>query len=342
MGVVIGWDIGGAHLKAAWLDAEGRVLAVRQQPCRLWEGLDRLDEALCAIGAGLPPARRHCVTMTGELVDLFPDRAAGVAALVAAAARLPGEVAFWAGEAGFLPAARAVEAAHAVASANWLATAALVARKHPTALVVDVGSTTTDLIPVFKGRIAARGRTDRARLAAGELAYTGLTRTPVMAVAEALPWAGERVPVMAEHFATTADAHRVLGQLDEHADQHPAADGQAKTVEASARRLGRLIGVDLHEAGAEAWRALAAAVVEAQMQTITRAALQVLSAAPAADMPVVGAGVGRGLVAELARRLGREHLDFASLVPPAPGAPAETAAWTAYCAPAVAVAALGR
>lgn len=335
---VVGWDIGGAHLKAAWLDADGRVVAVRQVPCRLWEGLDRLDEAVRTIGGGLPDARRHRVTMTGELVDLFPDRAGGVAALVAAAAALlPGDVTFWAGEAGFLPPDRAVGAVPEVASANWLATAALVARHHPEALVADIGSTTTDLIPVSGGRVAARGRSDRARLVAGELVYTGLTRTPVMAVADALPWAGERVPVMAEFFATTADVYRVLGILDEHADQHPAADGQAKTAEASARRLGRMIGVDAHEAGTAAWRALAAAVAEAQMQTIMRAALQVQSAMPK-DAPVVGAGVGQALVAELARRLARPHRDFAALVPVS----ADMAVWAGYCAPAVAVAVLGR
>lgn len=341
---VVGWDIGGAHLKAAWLDAAGRVLAVRQEPCRLWEGLDRLDAALATIGAGLPAVERHAVTMTGELVDLFPDRAAGVVALVAAAARrLPGEVAFWAGEAGFLPAARAMDAAFAVASANWLASAALVARCHPAALLADIGSTTTDLIPMAGGRVAARGRSDRERLVARELVYTGLTRTPVMAVAGALPWDGTLVPVMAELFATTADVHRVLGNLDEGADQHPAADGGEKTVEASARRLGRMIGVDLHEAGPEAWRALAAAAAEAQMGTIVRAAQQVLSGVPlAASAPLVGAGVGRRLATELARRLDRPYRDFAELAPPAPGAAPDIAAWIAGCAPAVAVAALYR
>ncbi|WP_245593497.1 hydantoinase/oxoprolinase family protein [Azospirillum halopraeferens] len=343
---MIGWDIGGAHLKAAWIAPDGSVGAVRQAPCRLWEGLDRLDAAFAAILADLPPARRHAVTMTGELVDLFPDRARGVAALVAAAAgRLPGEVRFWAGEAGFLDAAAAADAAQRVASANWLATAEVVARRCGHALVVDIGSTTTDLVPVAAGRVAARGRSDRERLEAGELVYTGLTRTPVMAVADTLPWRGATVPVMAEHFATTADVHRVLGRLDETADQHPPADGGPATPEASARRLGRCIGVDLEEAPWPAWRRLAAAAAERQMQTITRAAHRVLSAALPPDglpdgipddAPVVGAGVGRALAAELARRLDRPYVDVAGAL----GVGADHAEWAAHCAPAVAVARL--
>ncbi|MGQ9366476.1 hydantoinase/oxoprolinase family protein [Azospirillum sp. ST 5-10] len=335
---IIGWDLGGAHLKAAWIDGDGRLGAVRQVPCRLWEGLDQLDAAFDAILAAFPAAPRHAVTMTGELVDLFPSRAAGVAALVGAtAARLPGEARFWAGTAGFLSAGAAAAAVPEVASANWLATAAVVARRLPAALVADVGSTTTDLVPVAGGRVAAAGRSDRERLLAGELVYTGLTRTPVMAVADALPWRGARVPVMAEHFATMADAQRVLGRLDEEADQHPAADGGPKTAEASARRLGRCIGVDLDEGDGAAWRRLAAALVERQMAGIVEAAHLVLSTVPTGDdAPVVGAGVGRALAAELARRLGRPYVDVAAVL----GADGGHADRAACCAPAVAVARL--
>ena len=38
-----------AHLKAALLDQAGKVLAVYQQPCQLWKGLDQLQSAVKAI-----------------------------------------------------------------------------------------------------------------------------------------------------------------------------------------------------------------------------------------------------------------------------------------------------
>ena len=68
-----------------------------------------------------------------------------------------------------------------IASANWHACAALIAGKHTSALFVDLGSTTTDIVPIVDGKVAARGYTDAQRLAAGELIYTGLVRGFVMA-----------------------------------------------------------------------------------------------------------------------------------------------------------------
>jgi (4-(4-[2-(gamma-L-glutamylamino)ethyl]phenoxymethyl)furan-2-yl)methanamine synthase len=71
-----------------------------------------------------------------------------------------------------------------IASANWFASVSLAARVARTALFVDMGSTTTDLVPIVDGAIAARAYTDAERLAAGELVYTGLVRSFVMAEAD--------------------------------------------------------------------------------------------------------------------------------------------------------------
>ena len=144
-----------------------------------------------------------------------------------------------------------------IASANWLASATLVARRLGDALFVDLGSTTTDILLLAGGEVRADGMTDRERLATGELVYTGLTRTPVMALAAEAPFAGRWVALMNELFATTADVHRVLGWLPEDADQHPAADGGPKTATASARRLARMVGADLADGGLADWRRLA-------------------------------------------------------------------------------------
>ena len=82
MSVVIGWDIGGAHLKAARV-SQGRVEAVVQAATPLWLGLDSLHSAFDALCAQLGRADRHVITMTGELCDAFPSRREGVAGLAA-------------------------------------------------------------------------------------------------------------------------------------------------------------------------------------------------------------------------------------------------------------------
>ncbi len=336
---LIGWDVGGAHLKAARLGADGRVEAVVQVACPLWQGLAHLESAVASVLGSLGTAPRHAVTMTGEMTDLFPGRREGVLALAGTMERLlPGcAVGYFAGRDGLVSLAQVEEHAARIASANWIASAALVAMKLPAALLVDVGSTTTDLVVVAGGQVRSAAADDFGRLVSGELVYTGVVRTPLMAVADAVRIGKVSVPLMAEYFATTADVYRITGELPEGADLHPAADGGPKTPTASARRLARMIGCDLESAPWGEWQALAAEFRALQLAGIEGAAVRQLGRMelpPAA--PLVAAGVGRFLAPDLARSLGHPLLDFADLLPDG-GAPRDR---VADCAPAVAVALL--
>lgn len=333
-GEILGWDVGGAHLKLARLDDFGRLVEARIVPCPLWRGLDQLDAAIAAIG---PPARQSAITMTGELVDLFPDRASGVAALVGRIAeRLGPDVAFYAGASGFFGADDAPARWRDVASANWRATAAALASDGD-GLLVDVGSTTADLVPFAGGAVTARGATDAERMAAEELVYLGLARTPVMALAPRVPFDGGWVSPMAEHFATTADVFRLTGELPDGADLHPAADGGEKTPDASARRLLRMVGEDLTPETSGPARKLAAWLAEAALRRLADAASVVLSRADAPRNPTIyGAGVGRFLAVAVARRLSLMYRDVGDVFAADPA----LAAASADCAPAVAVARL--
>jgi probable H4MPT-linked C1 transfer pathway protein len=140
---------------------------------------------------------------------------------------------------------------------------------------------------------------------------------------------------MAEFFATTADVHRLTGELPETADQYPAADGGAKTVEGSARRLARMIGRDMESASLDSWRRLAAWLARAQAQRIEDACDRIWSRELLpSDAPVVVAGVGRFIAVELAARRGLRWVDFADLLPAGAAEPGQIG----DCAPAVAVA----
>ena len=124
--LVVGWDIGGAHVKACVL-RHGEVLAVAQWPCPLWQGLEQLERTLALARARWPDLTRarHAVTMTGEMVDLFEHREDGVRRLVAvlgdALGATPAALRFYAGDAGWCDAASAAREWAQVASANWLA-----------------------------------------------------------------------------------------------------------------------------------------------------------------------------------------------------------------------------
>lgn len=312
---VIGWDIGGAHVKAVAFD--GALRAVIQRPCRLWEAPEGLLPALEATLAALGPAGGHAITMTGELVDAFDSRASGVAAILdaveAALGGAPVRVIDGAGAWLSAPAARA--APMAVASANWRATAGLAARHLADALLVDCGSTTTDLIPVRDGRVAAAGRTDAERLASRELVYTGVVRTPVAALAEALPTGGQWALQTGERFATTADVYTLTGELVPGADEFATADGRSADVAGASARLARQVGHDPGALDAPTLRALAAYLRGCQLHALWQAAVSVLGRAGlGGQAPLVAAGAGWFLVPALARRLGRRWLHFAELL----------------------------
>ena len=356
---VIGWDVGGAHLKAC-LVASQNVVDVAQWPCTLWSGLDQLEQALAAARARWPDVigaadTRHAMTMTGEMVDLFPDRATGVRELSVRLAEAlgprlvlytgvePDPAAPHGGEpvpGPWVAPHDASRAWRALASANWRATASWVARRLPEALVVDIGSTTTDLIAVRDGAACAAGDDDAARLADGSLVYQGVVRTPLCALAPRVPFNGQTVNVMNEFFATTADVYRLTQELEVEHDQQPTADGQAKDMPATRQRLARMIGRDAADADDAAWLTLAHGWRRIQSHEIAGQMQRVIEHhALSADAPVVSAGCGDFLAESLARALRRRVLRFAELVPGAADNPV-VARWAQVAAPAVAVALL--
>jgi probable H4MPT-linked C1 transfer pathway protein len=333
---IVGWDVGGAHLKAARV-VGGRVALVALRPTPIWQGLAPLHEALAAMRAELGPADVHAVTMTGELSDIFATRAEGVVTLAGlmAAALAPAPVRLYGGRDGWIAPGAAAGHVGAIASANWHASAALLARHAPDALLIDIGSTTTDIVPVAGGQVAAAGHTDAERLAVGELVYTGLTRSHPMSLASRAPFAGGWTELANECFASMADIRRILGDLPAGADQMATSDGRGQSVTESQARLARLVGRDAGDGAAADWRRLAGWFAEAQLRRITDGAFVVLSRGTLADgAPVVGAGVGRGIAAEVAGRLGLAYRDYGEAIG------AEVTGWLAACAPAVAVALL--
>ncbi|WP_048430540.1 hydantoinase/oxoprolinase family protein [Methylobacterium indicum] len=336
---IIGWDFGGVHVKAALVEG-GRVQAVVQVPCPLWNGLPALDDSVAALPGWAREPAHHAVTMTGELTDCFSDRADGVTQIAGwAAAHLPGTVAVYAGRAGFVAPEEAGAKAPDVASANWHATAALVGRLRPAALLVDLGSTTGDLIPIRDGQPWAVGYSDAERLETGELVYTGVVRTPLLALSPAVPFRGRRTALMAECFATTGDAYRLLRDLPEAEDQQDTADLKGKSIPETEIRLARMIGRDRHEGSAADWVRLAGVFAEAQLRLLHDAAATILSRGELPEeAPVVICGAGRFVAARLAARLGRPAEELSDLL--APRLAPEAGAFASTCGPAVAVALL--
>lgn len=330
----IGWDIGGAHVKVALIHHK-KIQRVLQEPCPLWQGLDKLEQALKKLLLQLPSDKTHAhaLTMTGELVDLFSSRAEGVEQIIKTVTHLLNQnVQIFCGKLGLLPAHQVTKNHYeAIASANWLASATLAAHHFKNCLFVDIGSTTTDILRCENGEVLAQGFSDYERLISQELIYTGIVRTPVMGVVQTVLDNGQQVGVMAEYFATMADVYRVTGELLEHCDQNPTADNGEKTVAASVRRLARMVGDDFKMEEFTRWQAVAQNIRAQQIVRI-QAGCELLLLNQ--NITLVGAGVGRFLIREIADNLNLSYMDFSMLFETQENLDFNSA----DCAPAVSVA----
>ena len=324
---VLGWDIGGSNTKVCRVE-DGTVVVttavsfeVRHAPAELTAVLSRLAEDASA-GATVDA---HAVTMTAELSRVFLTKREGVASVLDAVESALGDapVHVFTMAGSFVAPAAARQHPLDVAAANWMATALLVARTHPDALLVDIGTTTTDVIPIVDGSVAAGGRTDPERLETGELLYTGAVRTPVEAVAGDVCVQGRRYTLAAEAFATSADVHVWRGDLCAGDVTGGTADGRPATRDAAGHRLARSLCSDRELMDDSAVGALADALASAQVERVAGTIARVAARHPSIRQAVV-AGVGAFIAARAARAVGLQvvamtdaHGDAASRCAPA-------------------------
>ena len=316
------WDIGGAHLKLAVLTARGETVTVAQWPTPIWQGLHHLEQALARACRTLRTySLQHVVTMTAELADCFESRRHGVQQLVTLLETqfAPAPLYFY--SLGGLLSTAAVRADPlCAASANWHATLQYTATRLDGGMLLDIGSTTTDLLPFHNGEGLAQGGSDAERMQHGELLYSGVVRTPVYATATALPWRGTWQPVIPERFADMADVYRLLGRLQTHQDVLHTADGAGREHTDSARRLARMAGLDLADTAAttlQEWQAVAGYLEERQLQQLHAAAARLLSRHPELyGTALVAAGAGAFLSDRLAARLGMVCIHVTELLHP--------------------------
>jgi len=288
---VLGLDIGGANLKAAHSDGTARIV-----PFALWKHPEHLREELARLCADMPPHNLLAVTMTGELCDCFAGKREGVQAILQGVRPASGGIPIrvWTNGGYFVDIDLAEHDPFRIAAANWLALAHYVARRFPNenVLLIDTGSTTTDIVYLNRGRPEPRGLTDPERLAAGELVYTGVRRTPICAVLG--------MQVAAEFFATMLDAYLYAGLVPENAADRDSADGRPAICTHARARLARMRCADAETFSDEQTHEFAQLALRTQWRTVEQALEQVVEKKPAIDRFVVaGSGeiLGRSVCA---------------------------------------------
>jgi (4-(4-[2-(gamma-L-glutamylamino)ethyl]phenoxymethyl)furan-2-yl)methanamine synthase len=330
---VLGWDIGGVNTKVARLEGttDGPVMRSASLPFELKHDTAGLTPTLtqAARVVGGLPTDLHAVTMTAELSQAFRTKREGVGfVLDALEAAFPGSMLqVYTVEGRFVGPLEARTLPLSVGAANWAATAGLVARSVPTCILLDVGTTSADLIPIVNGKVVVQGHTDPERLLSGELVYTGALRTPAEAVARRVPLWGGSAGLSADGFALIGDAHLWLGRLSPEDYTCRTPDGRPPTREFAGERLARTVCADREMLDDTALDAIAGALADAQVQAVAEPLGRILERWPAITCAVV-AGLGDFIAVEAAALAGLDIVRLADrLGQSARTAPAAAVAW---------------
>lgn len=325
----LGIDVGGANLKVA----DGDQFA-KSTPFELWRQPDRLADAIATLLKDAPQFDFLAATMTGELADCYETKSAGVRHITEclSQANAGRRLAVYCIDGEFRKPEQVMETLLLAAASNWHALARHAARQLPggTGVVVDVGSTTSDIIPVVQGAVATTSSTDTDRLLAGELVYSGAERTPLCAIVRELPYRGHICPVSAELFATTLDVYRVLGTVSE--TSRGTADGRSTSVEHCVDRLARQICADRQSFTLADAVEASHYVKQTQLEAISRAINKVAKGLTSGHVPAVVSGSGEALA--------RDALSLAGVADKVVSLSAYYGVQHSHCAAAAAVACL--
>jgi probable H4MPT-linked C1 transfer pathway protein len=325
---IVGWDIGAANVKAALWEGRAGESRAESHPYEIWREKDRLGEilrsVLDSVSLGAEPSHM-AVAMTAELSDVFETKREGVIFVLNTLRNFfPGvETLVFSLSGDFVPIEEAVARPLDFAASNWLAAALWIAGQNPDCLYIDVGSTTTDIIPIVGGKVCVSGRTDFGRLSSGELVYTGAQRTNVAAIVQSIPVAGKTCSVSSEYFAISGDVHIILGNLDSSGYNCTTPDGRPPSVDAARARLARLVCADRESLPDEEIYRMARYICSRQIEQIRTGLEQVLARHPnLRHRPAITTGAGSFLgvaaakssglvIGQLEYRLGSRELALA-------------------------------
>jgi (4-(4-[2-(gamma-L-glutamylamino)ethyl]phenoxymethyl)furan-2-yl)methanamine synthase len=294
---VIGLDIGGANTKLA--SSDGTHVELHHLP--LWKNT-RLPEILKEIAERLRP-EKVAVVMTGELADCFKNKEEGIRFIKDSvdSAFLFSKVAYINNMGRFQ---NETDRERDLAAANWAASARLIGTEIGDCIFMDVGSTTSDIIPIVSGEHKS-GLTDFERLKRSELVYSGILRTNLAAILRKVEIEGSWCRTASELFATTADIYLLLGDIDEDIYTCETADGAGRSIPDAMRRIARLVCADLSEIKKNEIYEIAIQAKEKQVSILTQALFEV--AERNGLNKIAAAGLGEFLIKGAAESLGFDY-----------------------------------
>ncbi len=296
---MIGIDVGGANLKI--VTEHGTFVHY----CPLWEESPVRD----ILWAYHPSADGAAVVMSGELSDCFASKPEGIRFIVDAVRDVFPDALFYGTDARFHD-----TAVPELAAANWLASADFLIERYRGDLLVDLGSTTTDIVPLLSLDVL-KGLSDLHRLQQGYLVYSGLLRTTVPALVREVSLSGTLTPVCPEYFACSADVHLALNHITEEEYTITPPDRKGRDRISSLQRLSRVVCADLADIGEGGALAIARTFWDAQRLLFCCSIDRIRKECGTGT--ILCAGIGAGLLTGLVggRDLARDLGDAAGALP---------------------------
>jgi probable H4MPT-linked C1 transfer pathway protein len=322
---VLAFDVGGANTKAAYLTLQGKEVSAKVAMAYfpVWKAPHKLPTVLLGLKERLGANKLDVVgvTLTAELSDAYQTKREGVAHILGCIKDALPQTPIYVlnTDAQMEPLEAALAEPLGVAAANWAATGWLVAQHIQKGVVIDVGSTSTSIIPIKNGQVTARGKTDLEKLVCGELVYTGSLRTNVATIVKQIPLEFGLATVSSELFALSGDVHLILGHISEEEYVSETADGRGKTVSEAMARLARVVCADTQILSYQEITKIAQYIYRKQVAQITfglRKVYMNLQQQVSGNVPVVITGLGKDFLAKKAAIAMdvEEVLDLAELV----------------------------
>jgi len=294
---ILTFDIGGANTKKLLYDA-GNILKNEIHYFPFWrewksfpDFLSKLKEDASEVG----------FVFTAELSDAFRSKTEGIEFLLEVCSSIFPGARFMDIDKRLLRVEEVKEPLN-LAAANYAASVYYLERQFGGGILLDIGSTTTDIIPFRRGeRLYAK--TDLERMLDGQLLYQGCLRTSLSALAQEIPFRGSKIKPASELFAITADIYIILGEIESYNCETP--DGRGKGVRESMQRVARMLCSDIGEVKEEEIVEVCRAFRETQVESIA-ASLRKVRRKYGLEKVFI-AGIGDFLGEEVCKRLGMEY-----------------------------------
>ena len=316
----LGLDIGGAHLKACLIKNDTFLKLIKADLFKtpIWESKNSLVLILRKIEKqwNIRGDVQINITMTAEMADCFKNRREGVQNILSIIKRTlsAGNLKIYSAK-GLKNIKTTFKNYKQFASANWYATADILSKLEKNCFLIDIGSTTTDIVPIKCGKILSpTSSTDHLRLQRGELVYLGVFRTSLSSIKKQLLFRSKMTNVIRENFASTADLFRLTEKINSKYDLYPTQDGKSKSKLATRQRLARIIGLDANDVTTEELNGFALQIKQIFVSEIIENLEKVRRHySMCSGTPIIVTGSGKFLAAEIQNQVKCQTIIYSDL-----------------------------